>query len=453
MPSAPGAPATARGGLRGALRRPSVLLPLALVVIIVATLVAPQQSSFDRIGALTTYSASSSGARGLYETLGRLGWRTERRKTPLTATLDTSAVYLVLDPPIPLTRREGRVLLDAVRRGAGLVFIVGNAGGIDDSLHLSRTPGGSTVMDRTNRAECPRNDTPIFPMWFDDSVHLYHLVTTGPLPTPDTVAFVHVCPAQSAFTVRADSIVAARREDAAASPPGIAGLGIPLGRGRIVALSDPDMLRNDVIRVCHWGMGLADIGMLDWVSRGGRPTLVFDEYHQGYGKSSSVLDATWAFLTRTSEGRLLAQALIAALILLVVLGVRPIAPRAPRSIERRSPLEHVDALAQAYEAVGATRVATRRLVRGLRRRHEHGAWLASAAAEQTGATVDDRFLSAVAARYRGVAPDVARVIGAEQQHVSAAELLVVAHAVDRIDRALDRPAPTELPLQPTSTPP
>ena len=453
MTAAAGGGATARRGMRGALGRPVILLPLALVVIVVAILISPQQTSMDRLGPLTTYSTSPSGARGIYETLGRLGWRTERRKTPLMASLDTDAVYLVLDPPIALTHREGSALLDAVRRGAGLVFIVGNAGGVDDSLHIGRTENGSTVIDRADRAQCPDRDVPVIPMWFDDSVHLYHLVTIGPLLAEDTVSFVRLRPALQPRFVAPDSLAGPRRARVASRLTAIAGMGIPLGRGRVLALSDPDMLRNDVIRVCHWGMGVADVGMLDWVSRGGRPTLVFDEFHQGFGDAGSVPRAAWAFLTRTPEGRLVAQGLIALGILLVGLGIRPIAPRAPRRIERRSPLEHVDALAQAYEAVGATRVATHRLVRGLRRRHETGAWLAHAAASHGGETVDDRFLSAVASRYRDMAPDVSRVIAAEKQHVSAADLLVVAHAIDRIDRALDRPAPTELPLQPASTPP
>ncbi len=170
---------------------------------------------------------------------------------------------------------------------------------------------------------------------------------------------------------------------------------------------------------------------------------MFDEYHQGYGAHASVMRAAGHFLVATPVGRGIAQGIGAALVLLLAVGVRPIAPTDRRTIERRSPLEHVAALAQAYQQIGATRVAARRLARGLRRRHgAAGAGMGgrSVGGGETGvgaaSPVDDAFLSTVAARYPAVAADVARLRGAERERVSATELVAVAEGVERIDEAL-----------------
>ena len=56
-------------------------------------------------------------------------------------------------------------------------------------------------------------------------------------------------------------------------------------------MADPDLLRNDVIGAVSWGADVLAMGMLEWLRAGGgrpRRTLVFDEYHQGYGHRESL---------------------------------------------------------------------------------------------------------------------------------------------------------------------
>jgi uncharacterized membrane protein len=72
------------------------------------------------------------------------------------------------------------------------------------------------------------------------------------------------------------------------------------GRGRIVVIADPDLLRNDVLRHCDWGVDVLTVRMLEWLRASDGPprtTLAFDEYHQGYGSRPSVFSVTGAFLT------------------------------------------------------------------------------------------------------------------------------------------------------------
>jgi hypothetical protein len=173
---------------------------------------------------------------------------------------------------------------------------------------------------------------------------------------------------------------------------------------------------------------------LDWASEGRRRTLVFDEYDQGFGRQPSMAQVIQQFLFGSTVGRGITQILAAALVLMLALGVRAIPPKDVRRIERRSPLEHVDALARAYERIGATRLVARRLAAGLRRRHAHGVWSARTPGTRPG-NADERFLSAVVAGHPAVAADAERILSAERIPISPGGLQAVADAVDHIDQA------------------
>src|SRR4029450_6670951 len=91
-----------------------------------------------------------------------------------------------------------------------------------------------------------------------------------------------------------------------------AAIGFPLGRGRVVVAADPDLLRNDVLRVCEWGADVAAVRILEYVSDsapggGRRQRLVFDEYHQGYGEQPGTMRGIFRYLARTGSGHLVLQ--------------------------------------------------------------------------------------------------------------------------------------------------
>jgi len=89
-------------------------------------------------------------------------------------------------------------------------------------------------------------------------------------------------------------------------------------------------------------------------------------------------------------------------------------------------LEHVGALRLAYEQIQATRLATSRLVRGLRRRHPLGA----------GALTDDAYLSLVAQRVPVAANDVALLQRALTTAMVPTTWVAVGGAIDHIERAI-----------------
>jgi|HubBroStandDraft_6_1064221.scaffolds.fasta_scaffold14527_2 hypothetical protein len=385
---------------------PKIALPVIAAALIAAILLQPTAtppSLFPR-GALSSDSATPGGARGLYEIAGRLGWPESRRRGAFTAPLDSDRVYLLLDPPISPTIPEAHAILDAVRRGAGLLYVIneGEASALNDSLHVAVARG--RVMVPQPGLDCPDEDagSPV-PMWADDSVRLYSIKRSRAWPD-DTALFV---------AVQSDT-------DKTTSP---AAVGYRFGQGRVVVVSDADLLRNDVIRVCRYGLGPAAIRMLDYASAGKRPMLVFDEHH--FGARPTIWSTVGDFLTETSPGRTLAQIAVAALILLAAAAWRPVAPTMAERIERRSALEHVAALARAYARVNATRTAVRRLVRGLRRRHS-----------RKGVRNDELYLQGVAAQNPRLVDDVQHILHGVSDGITPAELLAVGRAVDHIDRVL-----------------
>jgi len=94
----------------------------------------------------------------------------------------------------------------------------------------------------------------------------------------------------------------------------------------------------------------------------------FDEYHHGYRGGGSAVAGTLRFLRDRPWGHAALQWFAAALGLLLLAGRRFGAPVPPAPARRRSPLEHVEALAGAYRQGGARRTARRLLLAGLARR-------------------------------------------------------------------------------------
>jgi hypothetical protein len=200
-------------------------------------------------------------------------------------------------------------------------------------------------------------------------------------------------------------------------------VGLTMGRGRIVAVAEPRLFVNDEVR--EEG-GALPVRMLEWLAAPGARPLVFDEFHHGYGSHASLGRAVRRFLGETTPGRTVVVLLLAAALLVLALGARPFAPPASDRVERRSPIEHVGALARAYEEVNATRLAARRLARGIRRRR-------SALGRQGS---DAEWLREVAERRPAVAAEVRLVLDAMERPLPPERFVRLAPALARIERTL-----------------
>lgn len=95
---------------------------------------------------------------------------------------------------------------------------------------------------------------------------------------------------------------------------------------------------------------------------------VFDEYEHGFGPGGSLLSATLNWSFGTPYGWAFWQLAIVGLIALAAGAIRFGAARHIIERRRRSPLEHVRALATALAAAKGSRVAIDLMIRGLRRR-------------------------------------------------------------------------------------
>jgi hypothetical protein len=402
--------------------RPGVVLPIVAALVILAALFAPERVA-GRTGdaRLSTISTEPQGAALFYDLARRLGWQVEQRRTAVLDT-DPDVIHAVLAADVPLRIAEVHALLENVRNGGALLVVLAGAGDpIGDSLHVALGGGGGPLRARgAPTTGCAARTGFFVPLWPNDQVALYSLRWRGLRTPPQIDTFVRVN----------ETTIGRGRARA-----GAAAVGFPYGRGRIVLGSDPDLLRNDALRVCEYGLDVPAVHMLEYLSDGGavpRRRIVFDEFHHGFGRQPGTMSAIASYLSGTVSGRLLFQLAAAGLVLLVSLAPRPIPPRDPERVERRSPLEHVDALARAYDQVDATRTATARLVRGVRRRVERGASLAPTAQS------DDAFLARAVLAAPALAPDVSLIRTGLTTTLSRADFTRLGTALHRLESSLTR---------------
>jgi hypothetical protein len=431
--------------------RPRVVLTAAAGLVVLSALFAPNvevgRSGDSR---LTTYHTGPQGASLFFELADRLGWTLEQRLVPALPP-GPERVHALLSVPLALRATEVHELLEQVRAGAGLLLVLDPGGdAVGDSLHIR--VDDDDFYDRTVQAEpavtCPDSTRSFFPLWPDNRAHLYGLRFTAPPPSEVASMFVMLggppspdaivdqigipLPAGIDSAMRATARARARQASTAPVP---AVIGFPYGRGRVVVASDPDFLRNDVLRECSYGLDVRAVRALEYLRDGGdrpRSTIVFDEYHQGFGRQPGTTRAVAGYLVRTRSGNLLFQMLGAGLVLLLALAPRALPPRHPERIERRSPLEHVDALARAYGQLGATRTAAAHLVRGVRRRLERGAIRARTV------RTDEAFLDRVQESTPALSGDVAIVRRALRERVPPQDLELAGAALERIETSLKR---------------
>ena len=396
--------------------RPSVVLPVVCTVALLVALLTPQEAS-GRFGdpRLTTHESSALGARVFYDMAGRAGWRTVRDDSiGSPAAGNARTIHAVLSPVTPVTSAQAHRYLQAVRAGDGLLLVLDDRSALSDSLgvtHFAR--GGILPIPSNALTECSAYKELTPPLWADARVHLFGVRWLRDAPA-DKVVFAKL-----------------NREELGMQAPGEGAVGFPLGRGRVVVVADPDLLRTDVLRHCEWGADLVAMAMIEWLRAGGpapRDVMVFDEYHQGYGPRNDMMSTAMEFIVTHPVGRAMGMGLLAALVLLIAVALRPLPPVDVERIERRDPREQVDALAHAYEQVRATRTITARLLHGVRRRVEH-------AGDRAGRT-DGDFLDAASRRAPQLKGDLEIVRRALDEPVTDKALPEVGEALSRIEHTL-----------------
>ena len=396
---------------------PPAIVAMLATGLVLAVLFAPPETATGTTPRLTSHSREPSGARGFYEAARRLGWNVVREEDPRPRPRTPATVYAVLAPPIPLTAAETHDLLERVRAGAALFAVVSERSNMADSLRIRfRGRYGSVRAD--DDADC----APSRRARAADALR----------GTIWATGFEVVPPSGSSMDTFLELQGAGRNE------PVLAAAAFELGAGRVGVVSDPDLLTNSVFRVCRLQAGTAMMQLLRHVSADDsgelvRPTVVFDEFHHGFGRQPSITRVAARFMVDTPIGRVLSHLSLAGVVLLLALGSRPAPPAPAEPRARRSPLEHVRALSRAYSQVSATRTATKRLLRGGRRRLR---LTGTGGAART--LTDGDFLAQLRLRFPALADEIDSVATALERPVSPQQFVRVGRNLASIERTVSR---------------
>lgn len=353
----------------GALFTPVRILSAVAVLLVLFIVLAPQER-VDIRAMYSSYAAGAGGSRALYEVLGRIGFTVSRNEKPLTSPLpDTTSTYVLIAPAQPLTSVEQTQLLYAVRHGAILVFTSDNDA-LADSLGFEiaspsdgfRTLSLATVAGGNPPAPNAQDPRAMFQAAFPIGLTVASKSKSG------NQAFLWLDP-----PIRGAGDITSAQFDSTQQPTLV--LGHRFGRGYTIAVAPSPILMNQVMREPR--TAIAIVRAIQFANFTLRTTprsnkVVFDEYHHGFGAHADMAAAVEHALTATPGGRMTLGIVAAALVLLLAFGIRPLAPVSIPPVSRRSPLEHVGALAHAYSQVDARNLGANRLVRGLRRRHSMG---------------------------------------------------------------------------------
>ncbi|MFQ6045896.1 MAG: DUF4350 domain-containing protein [Gemmatimonadales bacterium] len=338
------------------MRRTELAVILALAVATVLAAVAGSRASPDESISdprRSTEVHGPNGASAFARALEMLGVPVEKRRRPLFGIADSLSGggdewVALLDVRYPPTGAEAEELVSLVERG-GALFLSGRNGvescfGFDvvrvrgdDATVGSSSPELSLPDVRFVLRRAGQSDAPI-----DEE----RPALGAEEPVCARARIVGDVPLLSTEDGR---LVAARLETA--------------GGGRVILLADSRFISNRALRE-----GDAGTLVLGWLLAEHPSRVIADEYHQGLGVGGSVFAAAWRWMRAAPPGWMLLQLVFAALVGLAALAVRFGPALTVTESRRRSPLEHVDALAAGLQRSEGWDTAVGLIVNGLRRR-------------------------------------------------------------------------------------
>ena len=388
-------------------RDAGLVVVLLVVIVLLAALAGLTAKADDRNDPrASTWVRSGNGAAALYWTLQDLGIQTKRRTAPFLDADSLRGVVAVIAPAETVTEDEAGAAAAFVRRGGTLLYVP------------SPYESSSALMDSLGvRADWLRG------------IQLWTSETRAARPRPHrwTEGVTEVTGFQRVIRDTAGVMRKAGADTLLVVDGGIAAATWRMGRGRVIAFSDAGPLRNDELKTSGAATVLARA--VGDVARG--DTLWFDEYHHGFtGGGSGMVSGMARHAWRTLPRGLIVQLLLAGALLLWVAGRRFGAPLQPEPLRRRSPLEHVEALAGAYRQAGARRTARRLLLAGLARRLGRRA------------PPDDRAAGEMLgrmARHSPVGREAAAELEKDFKRGADADLVSLARGVDRYLDEVKRP--------------
>jgi hypothetical protein len=318
----------------------------------------------------SSFASGPTGGRAIYEVLQSLGLKVERRRSPLFD-LDQEgahhpALLMIIDLE-PWDRSLQSVELAQVAkfvRTGGALFLVGGTSGIAPCLGWARR--GEASFHPDSFAVQPVSGLNLPP------------VTSFLQPRRDSLepGERSRCPSFGAVAA-VDTVVRTR-----SGRPVFLDLRFREG-GRVLLGADDDWLRNTA-----WKSSAVPYVLVPLIQSAAGPRLIaFDEYHHGYAESGAMMMAA-VWVMGTPAGWVLLQLLAVALVALFVSAFRFGPARSVIDRRRRSPLEHLDALAAGLESSDGSQTALGLIVGGLRRR-------LSRTGQGSGVKADEQWIAAL----------------------------------------------------------
>lgn len=322
-----------------------LMVALIAIVAVLALVSTPSEETNQGDPRLSTFRVTANGADALYRTLEAVEIPVHRSVLPVETEDTVRGPLALLAPSQTLTPAELRRMKSWVRGGGAVIYAARLEDPVLDSLGLvleSLAPDTGAAR----RLSWPGVR----------GVPAAHRWTAG---VPPVEGFRYAFSDSSPALGEGVEILASTPDGAALV------VAFRVGAGRIVAWSDAAPLANRTLRRSGAATIFARVaaGLMEEGER-----LRFDEYHHGYRGGGSPLAASLRFLRETAAGRMALQLAVVGVGLLLLLGRRFGSPLAPPPARRRSPLEHVEALAGAYRQAGARKTARGLLVAGLARR-------------------------------------------------------------------------------------
>ena len=331
--------------------RPRAELALAIGIVLVLGIVVtaigsrgarPEDEDVRR----STYLAGPFGARGYAEAVEALGIRVSRHRGRTRAleslgAADSGVIYAVLDPAAALSPLDGLALTEAVAHGGSLILAGRGAASAMACYGYAPTPvpgrparvHGDTIEVWGALARLPDSVARRRGLLDDGSD-----IACGPIPA------------------RAETLLAAL--DGTPVALRLA----PDSGGTVTIVADGGLFANRSLK--ETGAGEFALGLV----AGRASRLIVDEYHHGVGPGGGMFAAVRSWLGASPWGWAVLHLAAVSILALLAGAVRFGPARHVISRRRRSPLEHVRALANALAAARGHDEAVALLVRGLRRR-------------------------------------------------------------------------------------
>lgn len=335
------------------MRRTELAVIGALAVAAVLAAIAGRQASPEgslRDPRRSTEVHGPNGASAFAQALERLGVPVTRWRRPLfgitgSAPRKDGEWLALLDLIHPLTDAETNEVVSHVERG-GSVFLVGR-NGVERcfGLQVERVRDGEAPL----AAQHPSLSLPPV-RYVLLRVEERNAARRARAPAPESACAPPDIVVDQPLLITEDGDAAAARLEIA-------------GGGTAIVLADPQYVSNRVLRT-------SDAGplVLGWLLAERPVRVLADEYHQGFGIRGSIFAAAWRWLRGTPVGWMLLQLTLVSLLVLATLAVRFGPVKRLAEHRRRSPLEHVDALAAGLRRSESWDTAVELIVGGLRRR-------------------------------------------------------------------------------------